>query len=316
MSAERLENGEKRPNWLNFFTRRYFRIAPAYYFAGLCYCILEPERLKSITGVLVFALFLNSWYIVDVGQQLVYGGWSISVEFSFYLLFPFLFHYVRTIPRSIAFLFASIAIAICINQVLMSCFSNSKSHTEIANFNFFSFWNQLPIFALANFAYLTMYRPAIKLSNPFARICLSKTAQLSLIVVFLVVLAYTPLPRSFTLSQPWVPGFFAAACCFSILCALVADDLPKFLVNRWLRGLGRISFSAYLWHWLVMDLFSKLAIGRWLLSQKSILGIFAYFAVLAIVLGFTWAIATVSFRFIEIPGISIGKKLSTKKSKP
>ena len=77
-----------------FFIRRFFRIAPLYYLAAAAYFALEPPPSGFDPVQLVAAMgFVNSWSphwmpTVAGGWYVVPGGWSIGVEFTFYVLFP------------------------------------------------------------------------------------------------------------------------------------------------------------------------------------------------------------------------------------
>ncbi|HYZ22790.1 MAG TPA: hypothetical protein VE690_11595 [Rhodopila sp.] len=79
-----------------FFLRRLFRIAPAYYAAGVLYFLLQPPSGAGDPGKVAAALlFLNAWHpvwmgVVPPGWSVVPGGWSIGVEFTSYAAFPVL----------------------------------------------------------------------------------------------------------------------------------------------------------------------------------------------------------------------------------
>src|SRR4051812_21304434 len=76
----------------NFFIRRFLRIAPMYYLAGLFYWFASPHAGANLAQAISAITFTNAWgpaiMPTSGGWQLVPGGWSIGVEFTFYFVFP------------------------------------------------------------------------------------------------------------------------------------------------------------------------------------------------------------------------------------
>lgn len=84
----------------NYFSSRVKRIYPAYFFMGfLTIPFLTEHSIKeSILFVLLFisttqSLFTESFYFWNFG-----GSWSVSTEMFFYLLFPFIFKFIKEKP--------------------------------------------------------------------------------------------------------------------------------------------------------------------------------------------------------------------------
>ena len=87
---------------LNFFIRRFFRIAPLFYVAILANILLHhfaPSRspLTGLTFVEVASgfVFLNGFDPYGIATVAI-GGWSVAVETTFYLFLPFLHSRFRT----------------------------------------------------------------------------------------------------------------------------------------------------------------------------------------------------------------------------
>jgi peptidoglycan/LPS O-acetylase OafA/YrhL len=299
-----------RANWGNFFVRRYLRIAPAYYVAAVIYTLMKPSHLESVAGVAGFAAFLNSWMPFKIGQSLVPGGWSISVEFSFYLVFPLIATFFHSVRRAFLLLLASIVAAIGGNELAMRFLAGHLTAEELGHFIYFSFWNQLPIFALANFVYHLAYRPVVT-GQREGNIPRHGWRRIGLwfSLLSLACAAYLPLPRSFGLDALWPPNFFLSAVCMSVGCVVVASEWPQILINPWIARLGVVSFSAYLWHWMVLDVSRESGIGRWLYSCSGVAGIAAYFVALPLVTLTTYGIAFVSYHLVEARGIAWSRRI-------
>jgi peptidoglycan/LPS O-acetylase OafA/YrhL len=297
-----------RASWLLFYVRRFFRIAPAYYVAAVIYSLLRPSQLQSGGGILGFAFFLNSWMPFPRGQALVPGSWSISVEWAFYVIFPVVACCLTTFRASFLFLIASIGLAIGGNLASVEMLQGRLEPRQIEDFVYFSFWNQLPVFALANLVYHAWYRPRLDADgNPNPR---RDRIGLAFVIMGLVILPYLTLPRSFGSTTPIVPAFFATAICLAGLCVCVAGDCPRWLVNPWLGRIGVVSFSAYLWHWLVLEYFLGTRFWTGLRALTGVPGIGAYFLALICVIAITYALAWVSYQLIELPGVACGRRVA------
>jgi peptidoglycan/LPS O-acetylase OafA/YrhL len=137
-----------------FFIRRFFRIAPAYYLAGVLYYFLMPpsggfDALQMITSM----LFINTWHplwttTVPTAWNVVPGGWSIGVEFSFYMVFPLFAAGVTNLRRALLVFAGSVAVGVLANNTAGAILDGSYTPVEIENFLFFWFPNQMSVFAL------------------------------------------------------------------------------------------------------------------------------------------------------------------------
>ncbi len=108
---------------LFFFIRRFFRIAPAFYFAALFYLIkngtqpapFAPEGIHASQIIATF-LFVHGWFPFAI-NSVVPGGWSIAVEANFYLFVPLCFVLINNVCRAFA-LAASLAfVAVILNRL-------------------------------------------------------------------------------------------------------------------------------------------------------------------------------------------------------
>jgi len=102
MSMDKRQTQEKHP-YLNYFIRRFFRIAPLFYVAIIYYLCVDgfgPRIwLKGLPGISIWSVIstttfthgLNPYWI----NSIVAGGWTISIEVTFYLLLPFLYRKIK-----------------------------------------------------------------------------------------------------------------------------------------------------------------------------------------------------------------------------
>jgi peptidoglycan/LPS O-acetylase OafA/YrhL len=131
-----------------FYIRRGFRIAPAFWFAMIfytCLKVLSPKGLGDV-GALDFgltALFLHSFSVHAI-NLVVPGGWSIAVEMSFYVIFPFLVMRFRTPLQRLTLALVLYLACVGLGTLLKSYLGGG----DVDRFLYYSLLTQLPIFPL------------------------------------------------------------------------------------------------------------------------------------------------------------------------
>lgn len=281
-----------------FLLRRFFRIAPLYFlgiavFAGLHFS--QPGAVAAApytTGnVMANVLFVHG-FVPAAQNSVVPGGWSIGVEMAFYALFPWLMWMQAALPARFPVLPATLlcaAAALALNLGMQAATAGVVANNSAA---YFHPLNQLPVFliGMALFEWQRHAAPRLWLVGTFGVIALLATALLwrsSLALAFALV--------------PTTAGLaFAALAC-------IASRLPL----RWGAGLparlcavGRLSFAIYVIHVLfAWHALRPLALaGGWQ-------GDPAYLGALAAVTLLSCGAAMGLARWIERPGIALGRAL-------
>ncbi|WP_339540584.1 acyltransferase family protein [Pseudomonas sp. RA_5y_Pfl1_P24] len=280
---------------LNFYIRRFFRIAPMFYLAIIGYLILNgvaatywaPNGIEW-WFVPITALFLHGFHPETI-NSVVPGGWSIAVEMTFYLVFPFLMRFRK------AYYFLGVLLVCVLLQRLNSyvsvrVFPYPPGQEYMAvNFSVLNFISQAPVFLMGVFAYLFLTR---------ARVSDAKMLIVGgLLFCFLSV-------KFWTLSHKPVTHDVYAGAMFAVLFVLVAYYPVRILVNKFMIGLGKLSFSMYLTHFAVLSLFTKLGVVS-LLGSGNKESVAYCFLVLLVSAG----ISLLTYNFIERPGVSLGRRL-------
>ena len=245
MSMSKRTGVERHPK-INFFIRRFFRIAPAFYLILLVCCLLGNSNRAvqfevshiQISGILFIMSFLNGWR-PDLINFPVTGQWSITVEMMFYLLLPFLFTHVRTFHRAVLAWYASVAILLFSPTFALHLASAEGFDANTRFVRDFSFWwfpNQLPVFMSGIGLYFIVKE----------RLIFTQYISPYLPGTFVVLAACVA-----TLHQQiFVTPLFGIL--FMIGTAYLAENPTHLFVNRFSAFLGKISFSAYLFHPLVL----------------------------------------------------------------
>ncbi|MBK8620159.1 MAG: hypothetical protein IPN96_24410, partial [Anaerolineales bacterium] len=152
---------ETRPV-LNFFIRRFFRIAPLFYLAIILYTWYDGNapRYFAPNGIQwwyipLTAFFLNGW-LPETINSVVPGGWSIAVEMIFYLTVPYLFSKLKDVNTTLRFIFISLILANVLSILIVNFYTpffKTDQQYLVTSFSDFWFFSQLPVFALGILLY-------------------------------------------------------------------------------------------------------------------------------------------------------------------
>jgi len=295
---------------IRFYTRRLFRIAPLFWL-GMVYFLwcdgFSPRYFapRGVDGshVLLTGLFLNGWHPEYI-TSIVRGGWSIAVEMSFYAVFPALMLVIKGWRSGIA---ALVVTGILANVILLGLWLVKGALWPgvpdylIATFLSLWFPSQLPVFLVGFLLYFAIRDYSGVFSLGRLRILLG----ISLLAM--LVLSLVPLPVSRTGNSVYV--MYAA--CFALFAFCLANGAVSELVNRAICYLGKISFSAYLWHFAIISYIehsprvSGTIFG--LAGEHGILFFIGFFAGLV---ALTVLFSAVTYRGIEVPFIRLGNRVA------
>jgi peptidoglycan/LPS O-acetylase OafA/YrhL len=305
------------PNWIairDFFIRRFWRIAPMYYAGALIYLVFSPPvgGFDPIQFLRTLG-FVNAWApdwipTTALGWRVVPGGWSISVEFTFYALFPLLAFMITNLRR--AFMLFGIALvgAMVANHYGARAFAATDPQA-LGNFLYFWFPNQAPIFALGIVLFHLLAKiPDQRLTPWVTYSVVAGVAGVSLVV------AEAPW-------QPWVfaspiipPPMLVATAALMLFVIALAKGPRTVFAHPWIQRVGVLSFSCYVLHFLFVDLMSALA--TMLMGRPSGLeAVGKASLVWAATIVATIVFAAVTHDWIEKPGMRLAKRL-TRRSKP
>jgi peptidoglycan/LPS O-acetylase OafA/YrhL len=295
-----------------FFVRRFLRIAPAYYAAAVLYFFLAPPSGGFNAWQLAASMtFVNAWHplltpTVAGAWSVVPGGWSISVEFTFYMLFPFFALWITTLSRALLTAVASIVIGVIANRVEFAVLNGSYEPMAIDNFLFFWFPNQMCVFALGGVLYFLL-RETGRQGGVWHNLVQGHGTWLGLgaVIVFLA-LAYVPMGH-YLGASPMVPELLAIT--FPLMAFVIALSANRgILVNRYVAAMGKVSFSAYLLHFAVLHIFETWP--ETLHARATGVGaIVAFAAGWVITVLITYGLAWLSYRIIEQPFIDFAKAI-------
>ena len=277
----------------NFYIRRFFRIAPMYYLAIIVitayYIHLDTQNWDILTTPWYISnfLFLNTLTPYWI-KTIVPGGWSISVEFLFYLVFPLIASRIKNINMS--------AIALCISLIVATLFMYITRHEFFffqLDFHQINFFHQLPVFFIGIFTYWLTKESYTQIKN--------RTWALFFVVLFLFTYMIVPYYLYYTII-------------FCILTFILQKKPYKLFCNKWFSKIGQVSFSMYIVHFFLIISMNALSIAHLIPVTNLFTSIVNYILLYILVFSLTYAISYFSYKFIEIPGQNLGKKLIKSRS--
>jgi len=291
-----------------YFTRRFARIAPLFYVL-LVFQLLNVRLEDGVTfspiDVALNALFAFN-LVPHLTEGIVPASWTIGVEMLFYVMFPVVLLASRSLGRTL-FLLA-------ISMVVATSYARDMKPVEAihGSFVYHNVVTQLPYF-IWGVAFFHIHRLLVdRLSDQAARyicwaLCIASLAGI-----------YTLYANSTIYMYFWNRGMRSTwdslwGIPFGLLCLAMALHPSRVLSNTVTRYLGKISFSLYLIHPTVLFKLRGLGFYNWVYAKCPGNEALAYFACLLVSLAIITAIASVTFRWIEQPGMNWGKRITTRK---
>ncbi len=253
---------------------RIFRIYP------LFVCVLIVHLL---IGDMNFSTLLNHLSL-QAGQDEL---WAISVEFQYYLVIPLIAYAAMRLRFHIFFLLLLLVIYLAIfygNLFPEKVFSTSLSLLAKAT----------PFLLGSLLAISTSTRFKADVERPVDQYLFA----IPLTVLAFLTVSYRALMRESQLDfiDPWLSLALGLTVCWIIYLTMRPGPLNVILQWQPLVFLGEISFSVYLIHLFVI---------RLMLTYSSNPNVFNAWGAF----GASICIATISYRFIERPGIKLGQLL-------
>jgi len=261
--------------WRSFFLHRFARIMPLYLFLlALTFPVLYfYENGSFIKNISLFFLSISllKGFVPEALFSGIPQGWSLTVEFCFYLSAPILFYFFRN--KAHLYLLTSISLfflAYFLESVHMGRATNGQGPFFLTytiagrSFEFFAGCflsaglkrenksaNPLPVFTLAGIGGISII--LIGLTNPL----LSKMLVLNFLILNLLVPVFIVTFYKGLLSENSI--------------------LKTFLCLEFVQLLGRISFAFYLIHVGVMERFLSSFVTNHVLLLYVILNFLAWF---------------------------------------
>jgi peptidoglycan/LPS O-acetylase OafA/YrhL len=306
-----------RASLVGFWTKRFFRIAPMYYLAGVVYFFIDPPSSGfDLTQMLTTASFINAWspvWIPTVPNKwmVVPGGWSIGVEFTFYLIFPLVMLFIISLKSVFCLFAASVIGGAAINIFYKGQLTDVYGSDATNNFVYLSFPNQFHVFVLGGILYLLIDRLRAYPDSAVPIFIRRWTwPVIAICVVAGIALANLHLPIWLSLYPPyWPPTLTLASLMLMLFVSTLAMNESCFAVNRLICLLGKVSFSAYLVHSAVLHKLPLLAPRVLDLQAEGWRAVGVCVLLWLVAVPVTLGLSYATFSTIEAPMIGVGRRL-------
>lgn len=277
MSISREENF----HFFRYIFKRFLRIAPMYYLVLLIGFFLGGSEyynnlfgtVNSLSNLLFHISFLN-WINYKHQNNIIGVEWSVPIEFTYYLIIPFLYYYLIKNKQNIAIVLIVCGIISSIGLLLYKGFEFAAIayHWSLLKY-LFSFTFGIVIYIIFKSKHVNVY---------------NKTPNLLLVLILISLLVLIILDFQY-------PDFYITIFCgFLILSLQQPSILRKILFeNSIIQFIGKISYSFYLLHILIMNVIGSKVGG-------------GYNPLLILLI--TFIISSLTYYLVEQPFIKFSKK--------
>ena len=249
---------ERGDGVLPFYVRRLFRIGPMFWLMSAFFVAVQVSGLPIVfwpplaitwPNVLASATFTHGLHPLTM-RSIVPGGWSIADEMTFYVLLPLLVvdaafvddDRIRAGGRGV-----SIAAHGGPRSFWLAVSGGSIASSSM-EFAFQSFPNQFPAFL----AGMLVFHLLDAFPGRLAAACCAPGLAVSLAAMVAIPFVATALHRYLTHTTYVLPMVYAVP--FALCTWCLAKGGGGLLVNPAIRYVGKVSYSAYFWHFAVLGL--------------------------------------------------------------
>lgn len=284
----------------DFYLKRFLRIAPLFYVLIIITVIrdwLVYDIGHTASEIFLAASFLFN-FVWNLQAGLVQASWTIAVEVMFYVIFPLLILRINNWKAALTAFIWSLVAYYCFKSVMTNIAGVNETLTTAA-FGSLAFFRHFPVFLFGMFVYFAAQ---------------SKTSQLALQAIaplILAISAFTLLAlAAMNLGQPVFDYYYLQSFAYGGIILGLSAGSNLIMNNRLTRFFGKISYSVYLVHPLVIRVLDPVFQDIYALPY----GVgFKYSAAVLLSLLATTVVSMASYRFIELPAMQLAKYLVAKR---
>lgn len=285
--------------WIyEYFVKRFFRIAPLYYFMIFFELSRQLSYGKIVAGInQIFLNFTFTFGFVPF-SGFIWGGWSIGVEMIFYAVFPVLLLLIRSNKATLIFLFAATFACYPIRSLLHAEHLSAPT-LHRWDWSYFSFASNFYFFAFGIYAYR------------FAKICEKSSIWLKIVIplgVTLLIASFWIWDLAIKFYSKGRADLILWAVVFALLTVWQYHNPSRAVANKFLQFVGERSFSVYLLHPVCIGL-PKRYIKEVYTALTPYFSEYAFFICALLIFGVILFFSEITYRLIEVPGIALGRRL-------
>lgn len=278
-----------------YFAKRFFRIAP------LFYIMVGFQVLRSgMPGIDSLLANLSFTFNLIPGHEagIPWAGWSVGVEMVFYAMLPVLLWFVSKRENAIGFLAG--VFGVCVALEVGAWYAASLPHMGLNDdYAYYSIFGNLAPFSAGLLACGLFLKSQASNWRP--------SSQIGFPIAFFALISIAFMDPLFL--QWHVPGLYFAiwSLPFSVLCiwqSYFPARILEFAPTQWLADR---SFSIYLLHPIVIVYAKPLFVL--IQTEWGLEGVGLFAVCLALTAMPLLLLADAAFRFVELPGIRLGRRV-------
>ncbi len=149
---------------VDFYVRRFFRIAPLFYVLICLYSVLRYWSFGGgFYGLWEVAKNVSFVFVFFPGSGIVWAAWTVGVEMPFYLIFPLLFSRLKGIPAVLATFFGTLFGAAAFHELAIRL---PLSGEMLESYERFGFFRHLPVLVFGMLCWLVFDRYIERIPRP------------------------------------------------------------------------------------------------------------------------------------------------------
>ncbi|HDA7334440.1 TPA: acyltransferase [Staphylococcus aureus] len=287
-------------SYRGFLKNRMLRIFPLM-FVVLVFSLYTAKSVDLGSVAAPFLLLANLPIAISSPSNLSGTVWTISVEFQFYLIAPFLFLFAGRYGLA-RFLLPAMLLFWLLKIIALLPLAPAEQYRA----NYYTIVGRIDQFMIGiALAYLIHIRKFSIVANRTLGVCFLAASSLGVLALTWIVNQQGGLPafRWWHLAYPEIEALLWAA---FIAGYLAATPLRRTRVSAAFRWIGTLSFSIYILHYAVQyEFWTAIRLGYLGSVQTGMLGVFVLsFGVLVAVL----LLSTLSYHCIEKPFLEMREK--------
>lgn len=275
----------------SYLYKRILRIFPLYVF----YVVIAFCLQKNFNEKYGIELLFKEILILPNSSKILPPGWSMNIEIIFSLIMPFFYYFIVSNLRA-SFLFLLIFLT------TYSQFSIFGFHFLLGALAAYMVVNKFVLLSSFVKRYYLLMLLSIFLGYFFRNIINLNFSYNYILSDLLSFINYKKSDLAFIVSALGSVSLICFAFCF--------PKIQKFLMLKFFIYIGRISYSIYLVHWIVIKIVSSylgdlIIEFKWVYTQSIVFSMIVF--VISIIL------ASISYHLVEAPFIKLGQKIPSKK---
>lgn len=288
--------------WVSgYLTKRFFRIAPLFYAMLIMHCLLILFVFNGkldVQRIILSVLFIFN-FAPGEAEGIVWASWSIGVEMVFYACLPLAMVFIRSLRSAAALWFVLVLASYTYRRIIEADSGMPPGYAHYA------FMSQLGVFGGGILGYWTVDK--INSSTEVVRRRLWWLAVMLGPVMAIAMAILLQWEATSFLVAPGRPDTQLWGLSFGFIAALTVISAKRWMAHPVLQHIGERSYSIYLTHVVVIYLSGPL-IRRLYEICYPMLGGYGFAVCALAVLAMTLLVSEVTYRYIEVRGIALGKR--------